>query len=250
MSGGLSPGETGSETAMRDADIALYDSVAEAWWREDTRWLRILANMVPARLRHFESAVPAWGGLDVLDIGCAGGFMAEALARRGATVTGIDPAAEALAAARDHAAAEGLSIRYDEGMGEALPYPDASFDAVVCVDVLEHVADLDAVLAELTRVLRPGGWFLFDTINRGWLARLVVVTAAERLLGVLPRGTHDPAKFIDAAALREALVQRGFAVGRFRGLAPTGLNRRGDFTFGLIPLTAIVYIGTAQKGAQ
>jgi 2-polyprenyl-6-hydroxyphenyl methylase/3-demethylubiquinone-9 3-methyltransferase len=234
---------------MRDEDIALYDSVAADWWAGQTRWVRVLRNMGPARLRHFDRAVPDWQGLDVLDLGCAGGFMAEALARRGAHVTGIDPAREAVAAARAHAALEGLDIRYDEGSGEALPYTDASFDAVVCVDVLEHVTDLPAVLDEVTRVLRPGGWFLFDTINRGWLARFVVVTAAERLLGVLPRGTHDPAKFVDDRALRDSLSSRGFDVGTFRGLAPGGLDRRGDFTFRLVPMTQIVYIGTAQKQA-
>jgi 2-polyprenyl-6-hydroxyphenyl methylase/3-demethylubiquinone-9 3-methyltransferase len=232
---------------MRPEDIALYDSVAGDWWQGRTRWLRVLANMVPARLRHFETVVPEWTGLSVLDLGCAGGFMAEALARRGANVTGIDPAAKAVSAARTHAQAEGLAIRYDEGSGEALPYADASFDAVVCVDVLEHVTDLDRVLAEVTRVLRPGGWFLFDTINTGLLARLVVVSAAEGVLGLLPRGTHEPAKFIDDADLRARLERLGFAVGRFRGLGPVGLNRRLDFTFGLTPLTAVIYIGAARK---
>lgn len=232
---------------MRNEDIALYDSVAADWWGGQTRWVRVLRNMGPARLRHFAGAVPDWHGLDVLDLGCAGGFMAEAVAKRGARVTGIDPAHEAVAAARAHAIGEGLDIAYDEGSGEALPYADASFDAVVCVDVLEHVADLDAVLSEIARVLRPGGWFLFDTINRSWLARLVVVLIAERFLRILPRGTHDPAKFVDAAALRAALGGRGFQVETFKGLAPTGIDRRGDFTFGLIPMTQIVYIGTAQK---
>jgi 2-polyprenyl-6-hydroxyphenyl methylase/3-demethylubiquinone-9 3-methyltransferase len=232
---------------MRDEDVGLYDRVAADWWGGETRWLRVLANMVPARLRHFETALPAWRDHDVLDLGCAGGFMAEAIARRGARVTGIDPAAEAIAAARAHAEAEGLSISYDVGGGEALPYDDARFDAVVCVDVLEHVSDLDAVLGEVRRVLKPGGWFLFDTINTGFLARAVVVWAAERVLGLLPRGTHEPEKFVYAADLRARLSGLGFEVGRFHGLAPTGINRRGDFTFGIVPMTAVVYIGTARK---
>lgn len=228
-------------------DLALYDDVADQWWRGETRWLRVLANMVPARLRFFDRHMADWGGKAVLDLGCAGGFMAEAMARRGAVVTGVDPAARAVAAARAHAEAEGLDIRYDVGAGEDLPYADAAFDAVVCVDVLEHVADLKQVLAEVRRVLKPGGWFLFDTINRTWLARLVVVIGAERVLGLLPRGTHDPAKFIADGDLRERLDALGFDVGRFSGLGPTGIDRRGDFTFGLLPLTAILYIGAAQK---
>jgi 2-polyprenyl-6-hydroxyphenyl methylase/3-demethylubiquinone-9 3-methyltransferase len=236
-------------TAARRDETALYDSVAGGWWDGRTRWLRVLANMVPARLRHFDAVVGDWRGKAVLDLGCAGGFMAEALARRGAVVTGIDPAAGAIAAARAHAAAEGLAIRYDVGAGEALPYADGAFDAVVCVDVLEHVEDLGRVLAEARRVLRPGGWFLFDTINRNPLAALVVVTGAERVLGLLPRGTHDPAKFIRPADLRARLGALGFESGRFRGLGPTGIDRRGDFTFGLLPLTAIIYIGAARRGA-
>lgn len=232
---------------MRDEDIALYDSAAADWWSGQTRWVRVLRNMVPARLRHFRRAVPDWQGLDVLDLGCAGGFMTEAIARHGARVTGIDPAREALAAARSHAAVEGLDIRYDEGSGETLPYADASFDAVVSVDVLEHVSNLDAVLTEVTRVLRPGGWFLFDTINQSWLARLVVIFAAERLLGILPRGTHDPGKFVSDSTLREKLSNLGFKVEPFEGLAPVGIDSRGDFTFGLIPMTQIVYIGSASK---
>ena len=135
--------------------------------------------------------------------------MAEALAARGAKVTGIDPAAEAIAAARQHAKAMGHPIAYDVGFGEALPYADAAFDAVVCVDVLEHVADLPAVLAGVARVLRPGGLFLFDTINRNPLARFATITVAEDLLRLLPRGTHDPAMFIKPAELRHGLTNAG-----------------------------------------
>ncbi|MEL6769355.1 MAG: 3-demethylubiquinone-9 3-O-methyltransferase, partial [Pseudomonadota bacterium] len=86
------------------------------------------------------------------------------------------------------------------------------------------------------------------TINSTLLARLVVVTAAERVLGLLPRGTHDPALFIKPAALRAMLEERGFAVAPFKGLAPTGLNRRLDFTFGIVPMTGIIYVGSAKKG--
>lgn len=235
---------------MRVADIDLYNAAAPDWWRGETRWLRVLANMVPARLRHFDTVIPDWTGQKVLDLGCAGGFMAEALARRGAVVTGIDPAAAAITSARAHAEAEGLSIRYDEGAGESLPYGDASFDAVVCVDVLEHVSDLSAVLAEVRRVLKPGGWFLFDTINTGWIAWLVVVAGAERVLRLLPHGTHDPAKFIDSLELRTRLSTLGFDVDRFRGLGPVGLNRRGDFIFGLTPFKGVLYIGAAKKSVE
>jgi 2-polyprenyl-6-hydroxyphenyl methylase/3-demethylubiquinone-9 3-methyltransferase len=228
-------------------DLTIYDRFADRWWDGSTRWLRVLRNMVPARLRHFDRHVAGWEGRPVLDLGCGGGFLAEALARRGAEVTGIDPSGGAIRAARAHAAGEGLAIRYDEGSGEALPYPDASFDIVVSVDVLEHVADLPRVLDEVARVLKPGGVFCFDTINRNPLARFVVVTLAERVLGVLPRGTHDPALFVRPSEMRAMLAERGFRVRRFRGLGPAGMDRRGDFTFAVLPFTAILYIGTAER---
>lgn len=227
-------------------DLTIYDRVADRWWSDDIRWVRTLKNLVPGRLAWFDRQID-WQGLDVLDLGCAGGFMAEALAARGAQVTGIDPAEGAIAAARAHARAGGLRIGYDVGVGEALPYGDASFDAVVCVDVLEHVADLTKVLAEVARSLRPGGLFLFDTINRNPLARLATITVAEDLLRLLPRGTHDPAIFIKPAELRAAMQGAGLVPGAITGLGPRGINRQLDLTFGPLPLTAILYMGTARK---
>ncbi|MFM9939725.1 MAG: bifunctional 2-polyprenyl-6-hydroxyphenol methylase/3-demethylubiquinol 3-O-methyltransferase UbiG [Hyphomicrobiaceae bacterium] len=229
-------------------DLTIYDRVAEQWWSDDVRWVRTLKNLVPGRLkwfdRHFE-----WSGKDVLDLGCAGGFMSEAMAERGARVVGIDPAAEVIAAARRHASNMGLTIQYDEGVGEALPFAAASFDAVVCVDVLEHVADLNRVLAEVARVLRPSGLFLFDTINRNPIARLATITMAEDVLRLLPKGTHDPDLFIKPRELRDAIQRAGLVPGPMTGLGPCGMNRRFDLTFGPLPLTAVQYMGLARKPA-
>ena len=121
------------------------------------------------------------------------------------------------------------------------------FDAVVCVDVLEHVSDLDHVLAEVARVLRPGGMFLFDTINRNPLARLATITVAEDMLRLLPRGTHDPALYITPAELRGAITRAGLTPGPMTGLGPRGITRRGDPTFGRLPFKTILYMGTARK---
>ena len=186
-------------------------------------------------------------GSEVLDLGCAGGFMAEALNYRGATVTGIDPAAKAIDAARTHATATGISIRYDVGVGEDLPYEAGQFDAVVCVDVMEHVDDLARVLAEVTRVLKPGGTFLFDTINRNAVSRLGAVTIAENILHLLPKGTHDPMLFIKPRELRIAIGNADLVPGPMTGLGPRGINRRGDLLFGPLPLQTIIYMGVAHK---
>lgn len=235
------------QTARNNLEI--YDDVAAQWWSDDIRWVRTLKNMVPGRLGWFDSHID-WRGKDVLDLGCAGGFMAEAIDDRGARVTGIDPASEAIAAARAHADTQSKAIRYDVGVGEALPYVDASFDAVVCVDVLEHVQSLPKVIAETARVLRPGGMFLFDTINRNPIARLATITMAEDVLKLLPKGTHDPEMFIKPSELRAELDKAGFTTGKMVGLGPRGITARGDFTFGRVPGTMIIYMGTARKSDQ
>lgn len=229
-------------------DLTIYDSAAAHWWSDDIRWVRTLRNLVPARLGWFDRHID-WHGKRVLDLGCAGGFMAEAMHDRGADVTGIDPAHEAIAAARAHAATTGRSIRYDTGRGEALPYPDAAFDAVVCVDVLEHVSDLTLVLAEVARIMPPGGLFLYDTINRNVVSRLATVTLAENLLGLLPRGTHDPDLYIRPRELRTAIENAGLVPGPVTGLGPRGMNRKGDITFGRVPFVLILYMGIARKPA-
>ncbi len=227
-------------------DLTIYDDVAKQWWSDEIRWVRTLKNLVPGRLGWMDRQIH-WSGKKVLDVGCAGGFMSEAIFDRGATVTGIDPAEEAIDAARAHADQTGRSITYNVGVGEALPYEDQSFDAVVCVDVLEHVADLPQVIREIHRVLVPGGLFLFDTINRNPVARLATITVAEDILRLLPKGTHDPAMFIKPKELRSIFAEVGLKSGPFTGLGPRGVNKRLDLTFGQLPLTAILYMGSARR---
>lgn len=235
-------------TKPRRNNLEIYDDVAAHWWSDDIKWVRTLKNMVPGRLSWFDRHID-WTGKRVLDLGCAGGFMAEELAKRGAEVTGIDPAKDAIEAARTHAQQNGKNIRYDVGVGESLPYQDDSFDAVVCVDVLEHVTDLTQVLSEVARVLAPRGMFLYDTINRNPISRLATITLAEDVIGLLPKGTHDPDMFIKPSELTAALACAGFDLGPQTGLGPRGLNRRLDFIFGPLPSKAIIYMGIATRRA-
>ena len=238
-----------SPSAARDTernDLSIYDDVADRWWSDEVRWVRTLKRMVRGRLSWFDPRVD-WRGARVLDVGCAGGFMAEALARRGARVTGIDPAARAIDAAREHAAGEGLDIRYDVGVGESLPYPDDAFDVVVCVDVLEHVESVERCIGEMARVLGREGQVCFDTINRNPVARFAAITVAEDLLRLLPKGTHDPSMFIKPDELEATFVRHGFAVDRMAGLGPHGVNLKGDLSFGRVPSTAIIYMGIAHR---
>ena len=237
-----------SQRAVKPAlnDQEMYRSYAGDWWSGQHRWLRTLHNLVPARFRFFDTVVKDWRGKNVLDIGCGGGFMSEALARRGAKVTGIDPSAPAIEAARAHARQQGLDIDYFTGAGEGLPLPDGSMDCVVIVDVLEHV-DVGPVLDEIRRVLKRDGVILFDTMNRTWLAKFLFITLGEDILRIAPKGTHDPAMFVKPQELAAQLRARGFVPARMSGLAPRGINAQGDITFGLTGSTAVQYIGYAIK---
>lgn len=227
-------------------NLSIYDDAAAQWWSDEVRWVRTLKNMVPGRLSWFDKHID-WNGKLVLDLGCAGGFMSEALAERGARVAGIDPAVQAIEAAVTQTNKTQSNIDYSVGVGEALPYQTNEFDAVVCVDVLEHVKDLSQVLAEVERVLKPGGIFLYDTINRNVFSKLATITVAEDLLQLLPKGTHDPGMFIKPHELLESLTKAGLVAGPTKGLGPRGINWRGDFVFGAVPMKSVIYMGVARK---
>jgi 2-polyprenyl-6-hydroxyphenyl methylase/3-demethylubiquinone-9 3-methyltransferase len=183
-------------------DNEIYNRPGDIWWDEHEPLNAIQTALNPARLAYFtgvlrELDVDA-AGKTVVDIGCGGGLFAEELARTGARVIGVDPSTSSLATARAHAAAVGLSIDYRAGAGEKLPLEDASVDIACCVDVLEHVNDVDAVISETARVLRTGGVYVFDTINRTGLSRLVVIKLLQewRLTAWMPPNLHAWEQFI------------------------------------------------------
>jgi 2-polyprenyl-6-hydroxyphenyl methylase/3-demethylubiquinone-9 3-methyltransferase len=228
-------------------DLTLYDEPTQ-WWTRPAPWLRILRGLVPARLAYLARNGVRWRGSRIVDVGCGGGYFAEALAGLGARVTGVDPSSGALEAARAHAAERGLPIRYVLGRGESLPLPDASMDGAVCVDVLEHVDDPGAVVAEVARVLRPGGTFFFDTMNRTVLSSLVIVRLGEDVLRLAPRGIHDPRLFVRPSEMRAHLDRAGFRAVRTDGLGPVGFGRDPAVRFGRWPVDWIQYLGLAVRG--
>jgi len=207
-------------------DNAVYDRLAHGWW-DEAGVLHALAALNPTRFGYMRRIIvdelrlhPV--GLQVLDVGCGGGLLAEEFARLGCVVTGVDPSEESLAAARMHAAAQGLAIRYQRAPGEALPFDSASFDVVYCCDVLEHVDDVGQVIAETARVLRPGGTYLYDTINRTLRSRLIMIDLLQvwRWTALLPPGLHDWTMFIRPAELQRELVRHGLVPGGLTGLKP------------------------------
>ena len=192
---------------MKRNNLSYYDQWATEWWKEGAT-VAPLNRLNPLRFQFFDRYIHHWQHLKVLDIGCGGGFTCEFLALRGAQVTGIDLSTACVQAARQHADQVGLEIVYKQAQAEQLPFDDDSFDAVFCVDVLEHVEDLSQTIAEISRVLKPSGWFCFDTINRTWQSKLVMIWLLENTLRQIPPGVHDWQKFITPAELLELLEQQ------------------------------------------
>lgn len=227
-------------------DLGIYDREAAHWWRSVGPFAT-LRHLNPPRFRFFDRFIPSWSGLRVLDLGCGGGLTAEVLAARGARVLGVDRSLPSLRTARRHAGS-GMVIGYAGGDAGAIALADRSVDAVVCVDVLEHVSSVPQVLAECARVLKPGGWLLFDTINRTWLARVVVVWLLEHVVRTIPRGTHDWRMFITPAEMRRHLECAGFTDLTLRGFDVVGRRRDGALDVHFNDNTAITYIGAARLG--
>ena len=180
-------------------DLTIYDTFAESWWQAGSP-LHLLARMNPARFAYFDPLVRHWPDLRVLDVGCGGGLAAACLVQRGARVVGLDLSWASLHVAARQTRRPGCpEAVFTCGRAEALPFADASFEIVWCTDVLEHLADCPAAIAQMARVLKPGGLFLYDTINRSWLSRLLVIGFWEYLARVAPRGTHDWQLFLTPA---------------------------------------------------
>jgi len=213
---------------MQEIDNAIYDRVATTWWDQDGFMALLRTSVNPPRFAFFREALTQRlgrdpNGLRVLDVGCGGGLLSEEFAALGCDVTGIDLSLPTLAVARQHAQASGLSIRYLEGSAEQLAFESRTFDIVCCCDVLEHVDSPDAVIREISRVLKPGGVFFFDTINRTFKSKLIAIKAAQdwRLTRLIPRDVHVWEKFIRPDELVELLDRHGMPNSELAGLSPS-----------------------------
>ena len=199
------------------AEVAKFDALAARWWDPDGEF-KPLHQLNPLRFG-FVADRAALRGCTALDVGCGGGILTESLARAGASTTGIDMAGEALAVARLHADAGGLSIDYRQIASADLAATAAgSYDVVTCMELLEHVPDPAALVADCFALTAPGGRAFFSTINRTPKAYALAVVAAEYVLRLLPRGTHDYTKFIRPSELAAMLRAAGYEVEDVAGL--------------------------------
>jgi 2-polyprenyl-6-hydroxyphenyl methylase/3-demethylubiquinone-9 3-methyltransferase len=207
-------------------DNTIYDTEP---WRDEHRLLSTLYALTPPRFAYLRDTLTQTLGLDLagkraLDVGCGGGFLAEEFAKAGCRVTGIDPSGPTIRQAEEHAREAGLQITYRVAPGETIPFDDNEFDIVYCCDVLEHVDDLDRVIAESARVLTPGGVYLFDTINRTLASRFVFITLNQEWEATrfLTANVHDWRMFIKPRELRRTLVRHGLEPKEMVGLNPQG----------------------------
>jgi 2-polyprenyl-6-hydroxyphenyl methylase/3-demethylubiquinone-9 3-methyltransferase len=225
------------------AELAKFSDLAHRWWDPDSEF-RPLHQINPLRLEWINSFVPL-AGLQVLDVGCGGGILADAMARKGATVTGIDLATKALKVAQLHALeAQTPRVQYREISAEDLAaQAPAQFDVVTCMEMLEHVPDPSSIVRACSTLVKPGGWVFFSTINRNAKSFLFAIVGAEYVLNMLPRGTHEYAKLIRPSELAGHCRQAGLGLKATRGLEYNPLTRRywmsGD--------TSVNYLHATQK---
>jgi 2-polyprenyl-6-hydroxyphenyl methylase/3-demethylubiquinone-9 3-methyltransferase len=211
------------------AEIARFDAVASRWWDPQGE-MRPLHDLNPVRLQYVERAGPL-AGRRILDVGCGGGLLAEAMARKGAQVTGIDLAEELLQVARLHALEAGIEMDYRQESAEAHAEAHAGeYDIVTCMEMLEHVPDPAAVIAALGRLVRPGGQVFVSTLNRTLKAYALAIVGAEYVLRLLPTGTHTYEKFIKPSELRSWAQAAGLALSDVAGLDYDPFTRKAQLT--------------------
>ncbi|MGD9774301.1 bifunctional 2-polyprenyl-6-hydroxyphenol methylase/3-demethylubiquinol 3-O-methyltransferase UbiG [Diaphorobacter sp.] len=208
------------------AELAKFSELAHRWWDPDSEF-RPLHQINPLRLDWINQLSPL-EGQKVLDVGCGGGILADAMARKGAEVLGIDLAAKALRVASLHALeVQTPRVQYREVSVEELAREaPASFDTVTCMEMLEHVPDPQSVVTACSQLVKPGGWVFFSTINRNLKSFALAIVGAEYILKMLPRGTHEYAKFIQPGELASACRNAGLDVLNVRGMQYNPLTGR------------------------
>ena len=205
-------------------ELQKFSDLAHRWW-DPTSEFRPLHEINPLRLEWI-NARAALSGKSVVDVGCGGGILAESMARKGAKVTGIDLSEKALKVADLHGMESGVQVRYEKIAAEDLAAREpGQFDVVTCMEMLEHVPDPASIVRACTAMVKPGGHVFFSTLNRNPKAYLFAIIGAEYLLRMLPRGTHDYAKFITPAELARFIREAGLELDGFKGLSYNPLTK-------------------------
>ncbi len=225
-------------------ELKKFSDLAHQWW-DPTSEFRPLHEINPLRLEWINSRAPL-ATKTVIDIGCGGGILAESMAKKGANVTGIDLSEKALKVADLHSLETGVQVRYELIAAEDMAAREAGkFDIVTCMEMLEHVPDPASIVAAAAKLAKPGGTIFFSTINRNPKAYLHAVLGAEYLLRLLPKGTHDYAKFITPAELSRFAREAGLTVDTLRGMGFNPLTK----IYSLTHDTSVNYLVACSKSA-
>jgi 2-polyprenyl-6-hydroxyphenyl methylase/3-demethylubiquinone-9 3-methyltransferase len=226
-------------------ELAKFSELAHRWWDPESEF-RPLHQINPLRLEWIDGLV-GLAGKTVLDVGCGGGILAESMARRAAAVTGIDLAARPLGVARLHALEAGVAnLEYREIAAEALAAErPAAFDVVTCMEMLEHVPDPASSVRACAALVKPGGWVFFSTLNRNPKSFLFAIVGAEYVLGLLPKGTHEYARFIRPSELARQAREAGLELSGMRGMEYNPLTRR----YRLSQDTSVNYLVACRRPA-
>lgn len=206
------------------AEIQKFSDLAHRWWDPSSEF-RPLHEINPLRLEWINQRVPL-SGKNVIDVGCGGGILAESMAQKGAIVTGIDLSEKALKVADLHGLESGVSVRYKNIPAEEMAEAEAGqYDVVTCMEMLEHVPDPSSIIRACTKLLKPGGHVFFSTLNRNVKSYLFAIFGAEYVLQLLPKGTHDYAKFITPAELSQDVRNAGLELNAMKGLSYNPLTK-------------------------
>ena len=224
-------------------ELAKFSDLAHRWWDADSEF-RPLHQINPLRLDWIDSHV-VLAGKWVLDIGCGGGILSDSMARRGASVLGIDLASKSLKVAQLHALEAGTeNVDYREIAAETLAAEaPQSFDVVTCMEMLEHVPDPSSIVNACSALVKPGGWVFFSTINRNAKSFAFAIVAAEHVLKLLPKGTHEYAKFIRPSQLAQWCRNSGLDLVDTRGMEYNPITRR----YWLSANTSVNYLFACRK---
>lgn len=206
------------------AEIQKFSDLAHRWW-DPTSEFRPLHEINPLRLEWINNRTPLTGK-NVIDIGCGGGILAESMAKKGAKVTGIDLSDKALKVADLHGLESGITVRYKKIAAEQMAEEETGqYDVVTCMEMLEHVPDPASIIRACFTLVKPGGHVFFSTLNRNAKSYLFAIIGAEYLLQMLPKGTHDYAKFITPAELSQAIRNAGLYVDSIRGMSYNPISK-------------------------
>lgn len=227
------------------AEIARFDQIAQRWWDEQGEF-EPLHRMNPVRVRYINERV-SLQGKQVLDVGCGGGLLCEAMTKLGAQVTGLDLGSTTLEVAKLHALDSGLSIRYlQESVEQHAATHAGQYDAITCLEMLEHVPDPQSVIGSIATLLKPGGHAVFSTLNRNPKAYALAILGAEYILKLLPKGTHTYAQFIKPSELAQGVRAAGLELLDVTGLQFNPLTRQ----FSLGTDTGVNYLMHVRKAAS